>query len=87
MIFRSHISLFFSAVAGLSLQKMPRLEPKSLFQNSELILWPLLNISLILEKHLVMHQFIAQIQGEMQVGNTCIGCVSILTPVATSSPG
>ncbi len=42
MIFRRYTSLFFSAVAVLCLQKMPRLSPKSLFQNAELIICPLL---------------------------------------------
>jgi len=43
MIFWRYTTLFFSAIALLSLQKMPCLSPKSLSQNAELILCPLLN--------------------------------------------
>jgi len=43
MIFWRYTALFFSAIALLSLQKMPSLSPKSLSQNAELILCPLLN--------------------------------------------
>jgi len=42
MIFWRYTALFFSAIALLSLQKMPGLSPKSLSQNAELILCPLL---------------------------------------------
>jgi len=42
MIFRRYTSFLFSAVAVLCLQKAPRLAPKSLFQNMELIIRPLL---------------------------------------------
>jgi len=42
MIFWRYTALFFSAIALLSLQKIPCLSPKSLSQNAELILWPLL---------------------------------------------
>jgi len=42
MIFWRYTALFFSAIALLSLQKMPCLAPKSLSQNAKLILCPLL---------------------------------------------
>ena len=43
MIFQYYASLFFSAVAVLCLQKMPPLVPKSLSQNAEFIIGPLLS--------------------------------------------
>jgi len=63
MIFWRYTALFFSAITLLSLQKMPCLSPKSLSQNAELILCPLLSEE---KWYLEIHQITAESQTSSQ---------------------